>query len=136
MKLSKHSESYLQTRLNEAGIKPEDNMFRIWFQDEPSRRKDLLFSEDKSQNLLIRYIDLKGEQVYYDHKGHLKEFFRIRFKNPASNMKYFQPKGTEMYMYWTPSIIHKYQRKEKIKTLFIPQNFAGIWKILNYLQFL
>ena len=144
-KIIKQGESYLQTRLNEAGIKPEDNMFRIWFQDEPTRRKDLLFSEDKSHNLLIRYIDLKGEQVYYDQKGNLKEFFRIRFKNPTSNMKYFQPKGTEMHMYWTPSIIHKYQQKEKIQTLFITEgeikafvghlhglNIAGIGGIHNF----
>ena len=114
-KIIKQGESYLQTRLNEAGIKPEDNLFRIWFNDEPTKRKDRLFSEDKSQNLLIRYVDLKGEQVYYDHKSTLKEFFRIRFKKPTSGMKYFQPKGTEMQMYWTPSIIQKYQQKEKKK---------------------
>ena len=51
-KIIKQGESYLQTRLNEAGIKPEDNLFRIWFNDEPTKRKDRLFSEDKSQNLL------------------------------------------------------------------------------------
>ena len=135
MKHIKHSESYLQSRLNEAGIKPEDNIFRIGFQEELTKREDLLFTEDKSHNLLIRYIDLVGDQVYYDKKGKQKEFFRTRFKNPTSNMKYFQPKGTEMYMYWTPSIIHKYQRKEKIKTLFITEGeikaFVGHLKGLD-----
>jgi len=43
----------------------------------------------------IRYINLNGEQLYYDHKRILKEFFRTRFKNSTSTTQFYHPKGVD-----------------------------------------
>ena len=112
---------YLNKRLSEAGIRKDQILFPVKFFEEPVHRKTQLFTEDKKGNIKLRYIDLDGEQVYYDSKGKLKEFHRTRFSNPVNGSKYMQPKGSGMHMYWTTGIIEKFRSKEKMNTLFITE---------------
>lgn len=113
--------SYAQQRLANAGINSENMLFPIRFLDEAIPRKAPLFLEDKYGNLLIRYLHLNGEQVYYQKDRKAKEFNRTRLKKPVGKMKYMQVKGTGLHIYWTPTIIQKYNSKKKIKTLFITE---------------
>jgi hypothetical protein len=140
-------DNYCELRLSQAGITREQIKFPVRFNDEPVPRIVNLFQQDKIGNLQIRYVDLDGEQVYYDQKGKLKEFFRTRFKEPKNNFKYSQAKGSPVHMYWTPNIIKKYKNKEAIKTLFITEgeikafvgslhglDIAGIGGIHNFVD--
>jgi len=113
--------TYGQMRLISSGIKEKDNSFPVLFFDNPIKQNVKLFKVDENENLLIRYVDLDGEQVYYDEKGKLKEFFRKRLKEPIGDMKYLQAKKSGIHIYWTPGIINKFKDKKTIDTLFITE---------------
>ncbi|MCF8372830.1 MAG: DUF3854 domain-containing protein, partial [Bacteroidales bacterium] len=118
---SNEKRSYAQMRLANAGITEGNMIFPVKFFDQPIKKKVNLFSEDKSGNLKIRYVDLDGDHEYFLEKNRPKEFFRTRLKNPVDEMKYFQPRNSEKHVYWTPTIINKYQEGKQIETLFITE---------------
>lgn len=113
--------SYAQQRLIDVGITPENSEYKVRFLDDPVPRNARLFYQDKHGNLVIRYLHIDGDQVYYQKNRKAKEFCRIRLKNPIGNMKYMQAKETPVHVYWTPGIINSFNTAAEIKTLFITE---------------
>lgn len=124
--------SYLQERLTQLGITSELN---TWLRTEKEKGDDgkeytkewtyHFFTADESTgNIAINYIALDGRPQYWKSENNKmpKPFVRWRLRvldaaNP--DRKYLQEKGSPPCPFFPPSIIKKYQAKEKIETLFI-----------------
>ncbi|MBN2778759.1 MAG: DUF3854 domain-containing protein [Bacteroidales bacterium] len=114
--------SYLQQRLKEMNITQKDNTFTATNIEHTNQRFSF-FSEDADGNIIISYLSPDGFIEYYtpDNKKFLP-FNRIRYKSPDDNKrKYKQAFGTEVIPFSTPRIIESFQKKEKVKTLYITE---------------
>lgn len=115
-------ESYLYKRLSQLG-KPE-NLQQFKVQNHLGKKEDLtFFSSDEFDNLLIHYNMLVGCPWRMKKPGtreQPKPYIRTRLKSPTNPaVKYLSPRGCGLLPYFPPSIISKYQNKEKIHTLFL-----------------
>lgn len=110
--------TYCEARLKELGITDETNSLKIIYGDS-SPGQFRFFSQGKDDNIQINYLDLNGNVVLYDCNGKLKQFTRIRIKNPVNGSKYLQPFKSGVYPFITPRIIEKFKRRTEIETLFI-----------------
>jgi len=129
-KKKKIKNDWIAQQLSEIGVDKKNNIVRRWYDDKGTKLKDSkegeaqpVFEEDEHGNLVIHYFNLMGTPVRF-RKGNNKGTTRYsitRLQHPemqkGSLMKYLIPKGAGTFPFLPPSIIEKYQRKEKIKTL-------------------
>ena len=121
--------TYLNQRLTELGITPEQNTFeRVWYQDGPreedgvmvhkleeQRRTYQIFDCNEIGDIVIRYFNLQG-QPYRWKKEDTKfprEFVRRRLKEPLGTMKYSQDSGSPLFPFFPPGLIKKYGLAKK-----------------------
>ena len=116
--------SYLEQRLSALGITDEENRIKVL--GYPDWRT---FTEDGKGNIRINYLALDGQPFTYMGGRKEIEFARTRYQNPKDpKHKYDQPKGTETFPFFTPTILKKYKAKETIKTLVVTE---GEFKAYN-----
>jgi hypothetical protein len=120
--------TYLEQRLtqyqilecNSVEIGIPDNLY-----DHPqcSIKTGYFESEPETDNIIINYISLNGEYQTYEKTKNgqpvIEIFKRTRIKEVANGFKYKQDFKSGTKVYFTPSIIEKYQQKKEIDTLFI-----------------
>lgn len=134
-------ESYFDNRVRkELGITDDLNNFELIIKDptfDLERRETLpiLFPDD-NDNICIRVYNLRREIIYYQEKksdnqlsvsNRTKQFILKRLKIPREwpqeNQKYDIPKGAGIYPFFPPSLIRKWENKEKIKTLIATEGY-------------
>lgn len=121
----KSEKSYLEQRLSELGITDEENRIKVL--KYPDWR---FFTDDGKGNIRINYLALDGQPFTYMDRGKEIEFARTRFQSPKDpKHKYDQPKGTETFPFFTPTILGKYKKKETIKTLFVTEGEFKAFKL-------
>ncbi len=131
-------ESYFEKRLKELGcIDPELYTVHNYqyggalkggegFQDVSFQ----IFQKDADDNIRIFYPTLDGLKAQYKRKDSKwsKDFTITRLKNPKGEMKYAIPKGAGTLPFLPPSIIRKYQEKQKIDVLFLTEGAFKAFK--------
>lgn len=121
--------AYLKKRLIELGITDELNTYtRVWYQDtdhkdsegkivttkNEQRRDYKIFDADEYGNINIHYFNLEG-QPYRWKKEDTKlsrDFIRKRIRDPKSDNKYMQDKGSGLFPFFNPGIIDKYKKNK------------------------
>lgn len=127
--------SYLQTRLNALQITEERNSIEATNIDHKPQPFHF-FSEDKNGDIAINYLDLNSNIIYHgegEEQRKPKPFARIRYAQPKDpKRKYYQPKGTEVIPFCTPSILKTYQAKTACKTLYLTEGEFKAFSLSNF----
>lgn len=116
---------YLQQRLTELGITPEQNTFirkwknqynsrdesgKITLKESEQTREYQIFDADEHGNIVIRYFNLDGQPYRWKKEDtkQSRDFTRLRLREPKGDMKYAQEKGSPQFPFFPPGIIRKY----------------------------
>ena len=116
-------DTYFKQRMHEIGITNTADHFFTVEGDFPSPNyKQPIFAETEAGNIAIHYPCLYGgaEPVANTEIP----FTRLRYKKenqPATNVKYYQEKGTGIHIFHPPAIVKKFQAKEHIETLIVTE---------------
>lgn len=116
--------SFFKDFIKEYQITEEQNTIRIKPNpDEQFTHDTQIFREDQNDgSIRIYYPDLEGGFYKYETNSKTSPehtFYRKRLIEPKQNMKYWQPQNTGLLPFFTPSILTKYAKREKIKTLYL-----------------
>ncbi len=130
--------SYFDQRMNLLGITPEINKIGIRQTDIKDSLKTVMVDVP-----IFRETDLGIDIVVYDLQRQLiqakpdgsrwsKTFAITRLKEPVVKengvMKYKIPKGAGTYPFFPPQLIEKYERKEKMKTVYMTEGYFKAFK--------
>lgn len=134
--------SYFQTRIfDELALSEKDIKIKLY--KDPSNKKTAydadIFSEDQAGNIKILVYTLHRETIKYDHpdatpdkpnvnNNREQTFYITRLKNPVGDQKYRIPKKAGTYPFFPPSLIEKYEKKKKIKTLALTEGYFKAFK--------
>ncbi len=119
--------SYYLKRLKECGLTEETNKRVISYEGRP-QTVPVFYASDKDDSLHIPYVQPDGESEIYQDGKKIINYERLRYRIPKEytdkagkrkTMRYSQPRGTGVYSYLPPTIVEKFQKKEKIKTLYV-----------------
>lgn len=113
--------TYLQQRLFELNITPEQNDISVFDNIEGRYYKSEFFKSDKDDNIRINYYSPTGNVEKWEKKGKLQDFYRTRLKEPNGHGKYTQPFNSSVTPFLPPLIIEKVKSKTVIDTLFITE---------------
>lgn len=138
--------SYCSERLKMYKISEEQNKIQVHEIDYPVQSIPIFYPDD-NDNIKIKYISPEGKILKYESNGKLKDFERIRYKNPNGKGKYNQPYKSGVFPFIPPAIIQKFRAEDKIKTLFVTEgefksfvmsingfDSVGIGGIQNYID--
>jgi len=141
--------SYFQQRMNLLGITEEENRIQLYenipgkiVKDEQGIGKHAIelvehpvfTHEEKPAGIGIRVYSLDRRQVNFKNEDSRfsKAYKLIRLEKPRENngktQKYHIPKGAGTYPFFHPRLIEKFEKKERIDTLFITEGFFKAWK--------
>lgn len=89
-----------------------------------------LFQPDQDGNIRIYYPTLEGLKSQWKSKDsrHSKDYFITRLHTPKKDMKYLIPKGAGTMPFFPPKLIEKFQKAEKIKTLYLTEGAFKAFK--------
>lgn len=137
------SKTYLQSRVyDEMSITPEQNKIRVTIEDLDGSDRTVtmpIFSSDDKDNIDILVYTIDRKLIIYDHpdanpeqpniNNNRQRHFKItRLKEPQGDRKYHIPKGVGTYPFFPPSIVEKYEKSEKIKTLVLTEGYFKAFK--------
>lgn len=114
--------SYFQSRMTELGIdNPRDFSFQV-----PSKiagnefKWKAIFEKSESEDIVINYPSLYGNQETYTAENREENFYRVRW-NPNKNRdnKYYQPPGSGIHIFFPIAILDKFKNSEEIETLYM-----------------
>lgn len=121
--------SYCKKRLNELKITDLENEILVFDYDVGNSYSSKFFVEDENDNIRINYFSPTAEVCKYATNGKLKNFSRLRLKEPNEKGKYSQPFKSGVFPFITKGIIEKVKSKTTIETLFVVEGefkaFAG-----------
>lgn len=118
---------YFLKRLKETGLTEATNKRSVAYEGRP-QSVPVFYPYEKDDALHIPYVQPDGESEYYQDGKKIINYERIRYRIPKEytdkngkrkTMRYSQPRGTGVYSYLPPLIVDKFQKKEKIKTLYV-----------------
>lgn len=126
--------TYLTERLQLLGITDALNTFeRVWYQDgsektddgqiltkrQEHRRNYNLFEADEDGNIIIRYFNLMGQPYRWrkEDTRQTRDYIRKRMRDPKSDFKYYQEKGSPQFPYFNPGIIKKYMANKEAENI-------------------
>ena len=144
---------YYQERLKKLGLTEETNKRVIYREGTPSSVP--IFHPDKERDaLVIAYTSPSGECSQCLNGKKVIDFERLRYRIPqriqdrkgvTRTIKYWQPPKSDVYTYLPPSIVEKYIKGEKVRTLYVIEgefkaiagslldlDFVGIGGIFNF----
>lgn len=128
-----HQESFRNQQLRNSGIHHKNQIYKITDGDntiELNRYSSGTIDKFENVNpvgddMLLHYLDLKGNPVEYVHKRKRKKYVRIRYKNPELNAykgkvaKYRSPGGAKSQIWWPQLLIQAFKANKEIDTLVI-----------------
>lgn len=117
---------YLNARLAELSISENQNTFlREWTQVVDSKdekgnliqteskqtREYKIFGADDQGNIKIHYFNLDGQPYRWkkEDTAQMRDFVRLRLRDPKEGMKYAQPAGSPVVPFFPPELIKKYK---------------------------
>lgn len=130
--------SYFEERMAKLGITPEINQVQlrktnIYTHREELQNFQIFKSVDKGIEILV--YDLNRNTIRVERHGskQKKDYVLLRLEKPiirsdGSTMKYVIPKGAGTHPFFPPPILEKFERKEKINTLFLTEGFFKAFK--------
>ncbi len=130
--------SYYDQRMHKLGITPENNKISLTKYDSDSgqnvlKEEPVFRPHEKGIEIIV--CDLDRTQPTYTKEGSRwkKNWSIIRLQNPivkpnGDTIKYLMPKGQGSYPFFPPNLIDKFDKKEKIKTLFLTEGYFKAFK--------
>ncbi len=128
------NQSYLEQRLEQLGIQPEQNSIRVQITDIEginTAKVDIpIFESDEHGNILINYWDIYGNRIQYEYvdpdplhnyNNKLVDYQRKRLRDPQTDAKYISPKGQPTYPFFPPQLVQKYADSTEIRTLVVTE---------------
>lgn len=129
--------SYYESRLSELGITEKDTTVDLW-QNENGKNvlKPFKIFEQIEDGIFIRVFGLDRLPINYAKGGSRwknKSYGIIRLENPivkpnGETLKYLLPKGQKTLPFIHPDLIDKYEKREKIKVLYITEGYFKAFK--------
>ncbi len=130
--------NYFQSRMDALGITEEENKIGI-LQNENGENviKELpVFTPGKKKpgiDILVCTLDRTTINYKPDGSRWSDNYKLTRLEKPivkadGSVIKYLMPKGQGAYPFFHPSLIEKFEKEEKIPTLFLTEGFFKAWK--------
>lgn len=114
------TDEFNHVELNMSMYDPEAEDKTRW-----SKKKYTIFEATEADDIKITYLHLTGHQTQFRKEGNKwpKPYTRIRLnpKHCREDQKYTQEAKSGVHIFLNPSIITKYQKSEKIKTLFMTE---------------
>lgn len=130
--------SYFDTRMNELGITPDINTVQLWRYDADKQKNTLqpvpIFRKtDRGIDIIVYSI---GRMLKtYDKEGtrFKKDYCITRLEVPiikpnGDTIKYLMPKGVPTQPFFPPQLLDAYDKKEKIKVLYITEGYFKAFK--------
>lgn len=121
-------DDYLKKRLIEAGLTKEQITITAEQEEGRFNKIQLLSPNYKQDAININYVCPSGKVLTYLDNKKEKPFSRVRYRVPKiikdkegkeKEIKYFQPKESEVFSFCTPGIIDKYKNNEHFKSLIV-----------------
>jgi galactitol-specific phosphotransferase system IIB component len=133
--------SYFEQRIyDELNISEKQNKIRLQNED-GHFFETKIFSEDRKGNIQILLYTLKRQIIEYDHpKATLEkpniyndriqtyQITRLHPDNVKGDRKYHIPKGAGTFPFFPPTLIEKFEKKDKIKTLVLTEGAFKAFK--------
>lgn len=143
--------AYLEQRLRECGIDPDKNRRTVADLDGKVGNYPILSADEKRDAINITYTYITGDVIPYEDGNKIRDFARIRYREQKeyedstgkkSTMKYWQPSGTPIHIYFPPQIVELYKKTQKrgkgrpvkVKTLYIVEGELKSLAASNYLN--
>jgi hypothetical protein len=144
-KPKENAQSYFEKRCSELGVTKANNKIDLFTEDENTGQKTKktfpIFTEDRQGNIDILIYTLKREIFVFDHpkatpekpniNNERTQVFKIKRLHPDNvkgDQKYVIPKGQGTHPFIPPTLLEKYEKKEKIKTLALTEGAFKAWK--------
>lgn len=111
---------YLNERLAQCGIDPSKNRRPVEDMDGRVGEYPILSANEQEDAIGITYTYIDGTVIQYEDGKKLKDFERLRFREPKEytdqdgkpkKMRYKQPAGTPIYPYFPPKLVEMYKQK-------------------------
>jgi len=138
-------QSYFGQRMSDLGVTKTNNKIDLFVEDEASGQKFKksfpIFTEDRDGSIDILIYTLSRDIFEYDHPDATPDkpninndrtrVYKIKRLHPdkvTNDQKYVIPKGQGTHPFIPPSVLTKYEKKEKIKTLAMTEGAFKAWK--------
>jgi hypothetical protein len=142
---AKLNANYFEERMSELGVTELNNTIDLYVENELTgqieKRAFPIFSQDREGNIDILIYTLKRGLIVFDHPNATPEkpninnersrVYKIKRLHPdkvKDDQKYVIPKGQGTYPFIPLSVLEKYERKEKIKTLVMTEGAFKAYK--------
>lgn len=137
------SSIYYKNRLAELSVSERECKCTLNYEvgnDGQEKTAEFQFIREGDLGIDIYFFDLGGNIIYYDDydsthnvsrmgRTSRKEYKITRLANPNGDMKYKFPSGVgETYPWITPTIMEKYKKRERIKTLYLTEGAFKAFK--------
>lgn len=128
--------SYFESRMQLLGITQEENEVGI-LQNENGENvckpMPVFRKSDRGIDILVYSLNRTIVNYKPENSRWSKDYVLTRLEHPVTRkdgsvQKYNIPKGAGTYPFFHPSLIDKFERKEKIHTLFITEGYFKAWK--------
>ncbi|OLY92273.1 hypothetical protein SAMN05444008_11537 [Cnuella takakiae] len=130
---------YFEERMAQLGITDQWNTIAIQQTDIKNAQKTILVPErifrPHEKGIEIMVYDLERLFISYtpENARWKKKWSIIRLENPitkedGSVMKYQMPKGAGSFPFFPPGLVDKFEKKEKIESLFLTEGFFKAFK--------
>lgn len=131
------NETFFEKRLKPLGVTPENNKIKLWQYDSEKQKEILvecpIFKEvPEGIEIMVYTIDRLQNWYTPTTARWKKRFSIIRLEKPVeradgSTMKYKLPKGAGTHPFFPPTLVDKYEQKQKIKTLYLVEGYFKAW---------
>jgi DNA primase len=136
---SAQTDCFMSRQLRESGLTTDDVLASVLIDDKNIDRSPFSYGSldnywrlriHEGDDMLIWYFDLEGKPVQYTPKDSKtpRDFFRIRFQNPAERkdkfgreIKYYSPAGSGTHIYIPERIRKAFKTRTTIKRLYIQE---------------
>lgn len=140
--------SYLEQRLNELGITPEENSIQINTLDRFNQPKQIympIFTANQNDDIDILVYTLDRQLIEYDHKdadplhktqnNDRTQHYHLTRLNPErvkDGTKYIMPKGKGVYPFIPPMLVDMYEHQTPIATLYLTEGYFKAFKAAKH----
>lgn len=136
----KNKKSFFHNRLDPLGVTEENNKIGLWQNDINNKEshQDILVQvpifKEVPEGIEIMVYTLDRLQITYSKEGtkSKKKFSIVRLENPitradGSVMKYKLPKGAGTHPFFPPTLVDRYDKKEKFNILYLVEGYFKAW---------
>lgn len=114
-------ESYFESRMKLLGIEdPMRQSFAVPSKMANHTKYHPIFEKTGSDDIVINYPSLHGDQETFLNENREEKFYRLRFNpNKKRETKYYQPAGSGIHIFFPITILDKFAEGKEIETLYV-----------------